>query len=44
MLKEIINTYKKQALKVAIRLVYNKYNGSSFYCIYNCYDRVCSAK
>ena len=30
MLKEIINNYKKQSTKVAIRLVYNKYNGSSF--------------
>ena len=37
MLKEIINNYKKQSIKVALRLVYNKHNGSNFYCIYDCY-------
>lgn len=44
MLKEIINNYKKQSIKVAIRLVYNKYNGSSFYCVYNHYGRICNTE
>ncbi len=44
MLKEILENYKKQSLKVAIRVVYYKYNGSSFYCFYNCYGRVCNTK
>lgn len=44
MLKEIINNYKKQSIKVAIRLVYNKYNGSSFYSFYNRYGRICNTK
>lgn len=44
MLKEILKNYKKQAIKLAIRLVYNKYNGNSFYCIYNSDGRVCNTK
>lgn len=44
MLKEIINNYKKQSIKVAIRLVYNKYNSSNFYSFYNCYGRICDTK
>lgn len=44
MLKEIINDYKKLSTKVALRLVYNKYNGSSLYIFYNCYGRICNTK
>ncbi len=44
MLKEIINNYKKQSIKVALRLVYNKHNGSNFYCIYDCYGRIRNTK
>lgn len=44
MLKEIVNNYKKQSIKVAIRVVYNKYNGSNFYCIYDYYGRICNTK
>ncbi len=44
MLKEIIDKYRKQAWKVAIRLVYNKYYGSSVYCIYYYYGRICYTK
>lgn len=44
MLKEIINNYKKQSIKVAIRLVYNKYNSSNFYSFYNRYGRICNTK
>ena len=44
MLEEIINNYKKQSLKVAIRMASYKYNGSSFYCFYNSYGRICNTK
>lgn len=44
MLKEIINNYKKQSIKVAIRMVYNKYNGSSVYHIYDNNGRICNTK
>ncbi len=44
MLKEIIENYKKQAFKTAIRMVYYKYNGGNVYYVYNDYDRICNTK
>lgn len=44
MLKEIMNKYRKQAIKVAVRVVCNKHNGSNFYFIYDCYGRICNTK
>lgn len=44
MLKEILKEYKRQSRKVAIRMVYNKYNGSSIYCFYNSNGRICNTK
>lgn len=44
MLKEIINNYKKQSLKVAIRVVYYKHNGGRIYCFYNSNGRICNTK
>ena len=35
MLKEIFLNYKKQAIKLAIRMVYYQYYGYSFYSLYN---------
>lgn len=44
MLKEMLKNYKKQTFKVATRLVINKYNGCSFYCIYDNHGRICYSK
>lgn len=44
MLKEILNNYKIKPIKVAIRVVYNKYNGNSIYYFYNSDDRICNTK
>lgn len=42
MLKEIISTYKKEALNVVLRLVYSKHNSARFYSFFNSYDRICN--
>lgn len=44
MLEEIMKKYRKQAIKVAIRLVYYKYNGCNVYSIYYHYGRICYSK
>lgn len=44
MLKEIFKNYRKQAIKVATRMVYYKYYGCSFYSLYNNNDRICNTK
>ncbi len=44
MLKEIFKNYKKQAIKLATRVVYHKHYGCNIYSIYDSNGRICNTK
>ena len=44
MLKEIFKNYKKQAIKLVIRMVYYQYYGCNIYSIYDSNGRICNTK